>query len=277
MGSSPAPVPGPGGRPEPPAGSSGTSPRIMAVFPSRRPPAPVRQPRTQRDHGSGASSGIDPANPFYRKLDPGLQEISFPDPRERNEIAFRPQPVMVRFQCIVSECAAWMSAVRGPSRLRAVRWRGEEKRSDGAPWHSHPDSVPAGGSADPWPPLRSPRPEPFLLKLAALLRRSTSVGLWAHARAVEQIMESALPLDRMTTAEKLQMLEQLWADLCRTPGVIPSPDWHADILKDREKRALEGSSPIVFPSPCTTVWMERESGSMRSSIAAEIPPGSANG
>ena len=30
-------------------------------------------------------------------------------------------------------------------------------------------------------------------------------------------MPTALPLDRMTTAEKLQTMEELWDDLCRNP------------------------------------------------------------
>lgn len=58
-------------------------------------------------------------------------------------------------------------------------------------------------------------------------------------------MELALPLDQMTTAEKLRALEQIWENLCRTPDEIPSPSWHADVLRDREKRVQEGSSQFV--------------------------------
>ena len=58
-------------------------------------------------------------------------------------------------------------------------------------------------------------------------------------------MELALPLDQMTTAEKLRALEQIWEDLCRTPDEVPSPSWHADVLQDREKRVQEGSSRFV--------------------------------
>ena len=55
-------------------------------------------------------------------------------------------------------------------------------------------------------------------------------------------MELALPLDQMTTAEKIRALEQIWEDLCRTPDQIPSPSWHADVLQAREKRLQAGSS-----------------------------------
>ena len=58
-------------------------------------------------------------------------------------------------------------------------------------------------------------------------------------------MELALPLDQMTTAEKLRALEQIWEDLCRTPDEVPSPSWHADVLQDREKRVQEDSSRFV--------------------------------
>jgi len=58
-------------------------------------------------------------------------------------------------------------------------------------------------------------------------------------------VELALPLDQMTTAEKLRALEQIWEDLCRTPDEVPSPSWHADVLQDREKRVQEGSSRFV--------------------------------
>lgn len=58
-------------------------------------------------------------------------------------------------------------------------------------------------------------------------------------------MELALPLDQMTTAEKLRALEQIWEDLCRTPNEVPSPSWHADVLQDREERVRKGSSQFV--------------------------------
>ena len=58
-------------------------------------------------------------------------------------------------------------------------------------------------------------------------------------------MELALPLDQMTTAEKLRALEQIWENLCRTPNKVPSPSWHSDVLQDREKRIQQASSRFV--------------------------------
>ncbi len=55
-------------------------------------------------------------------------------------------------------------------------------------------------------------------------------------------MQVAIPLDKMTTADKLKALEEIWSDLQRTPDDVPSPAWHADVLRARDARVKEGSS-----------------------------------
>ncbi len=55
-------------------------------------------------------------------------------------------------------------------------------------------------------------------------------------------MEAELPLDRMTTSDKLRALEIIWDDLQRTAAEIPSPSWHADVLRARKQRVQEGES-----------------------------------
>lgn len=55
-------------------------------------------------------------------------------------------------------------------------------------------------------------------------------------------MGVTIPLDKMTTADKLQALEDLWSDLLRSPEEVPSPAWHEDVLKARSQRAREGAS-----------------------------------
>ena len=55
-------------------------------------------------------------------------------------------------------------------------------------------------------------------------------------------MSMALPLNDMTTADKLAMMELLWADLCRTPEDLPSPAWHGEVLAAREKQIQNGES-----------------------------------
>lgn len=53
-------------------------------------------------------------------------------------------------------------------------------------------------------------------------------------------MEAALPLERMTVAEKLRAMEALWADLSRNADAFDSPAWHEEVLREREQRVHEG-------------------------------------
>ncbi len=53
-------------------------------------------------------------------------------------------------------------------------------------------------------------------------------------------MDITLPLDQMTTAEKLRAMEVLWADLCRHEEDVPSPGWHEQVLQEREARFRSG-------------------------------------
>ncbi len=58
-------------------------------------------------------------------------------------------------------------------------------------------------------------------------------------------MHFSIPLAQMSVADKLQALEEIWNDLANTPKNIPSPAWHADILRAREKRIAQGSSHFL--------------------------------
>ena len=55
-------------------------------------------------------------------------------------------------------------------------------------------------------------------------------------------MTVTIPLEKMTTEEKLQALEDIWDDLQRNEENVPSPQWHADELKKRESQIREGKS-----------------------------------
>jgi hypothetical protein len=46
----------------------------------------------------------------------------------------------------------------------------------------------------------------------------------------------------MTTNEKIRAIEEIWEDLQHAAGEIPSPAWHADVLKARRQRARRGAS-----------------------------------
>jgi hypothetical protein len=53
-------------------------------------------------------------------------------------------------------------------------------------------------------------------------------------------MQVQLPLDQMTIADKLDVMETLWADLARRPADLPSPDWHREVLMERKRLVEEG-------------------------------------
>lgn len=57
-------------------------------------------------------------------------------------------------------------------------------------------------------------------------------------------MDISSQLNKMTTEEKLQTMELLWDDLCQASD-FSSPDWHKNVLDDREKRLKEGNEEIL--------------------------------
>jgi hypothetical protein len=58
-------------------------------------------------------------------------------------------------------------------------------------------------------------------------------------------MPTTLPLDEMTTLEKLVVLDQIWEDLMRNADDIPSPDWHKEVLSARANRVNNGESEFM--------------------------------
>ena len=58
-------------------------------------------------------------------------------------------------------------------------------------------------------------------------------------------MEAVLPLDQMTTEEKLRAMEVLWADLTRKADSFESPAWHGDVLRERDQRVAEGKESFI--------------------------------
>ena len=58
-------------------------------------------------------------------------------------------------------------------------------------------------------------------------------------------MDNVLPLDKMTTAEKLYTMELLWDDLSRKSGYPESPSWHGDVVALREKNLNDGKERIL--------------------------------
>jgi hypothetical protein len=58
-------------------------------------------------------------------------------------------------------------------------------------------------------------------------------------------MEITLPLDQMTVEEKLRLIEQIWEDLRKKEEDIPVPDWHLEVLRERERLLAEGKTRYI--------------------------------
>ena len=55
-------------------------------------------------------------------------------------------------------------------------------------------------------------------------------------------MPIILPLKQMSVSEKLQLMEALWDDLSRDADALESPEWHGQVLKEREDRIASGEA-----------------------------------
>jgi hypothetical protein len=58
-------------------------------------------------------------------------------------------------------------------------------------------------------------------------------------------MSLALELDRMTLEEKLRAMEALWNDLCRREEEVPVPQWHKDLLDERERLVQQRKAQFI--------------------------------
>jgi len=54
-----------------------------------------------------------------------------------------------------------------------------------------------------------------------------------------------LPLSKMTLAQKLDIMEALWADLSRDDKAVKSPPWHKAVLTHREAAVRAGTQTFA--------------------------------
>jgi hypothetical protein len=64
-------------------------------------------------------------------------------------------------------------------------------------------------------------------------------------RRMEEEMEITLPLEKMTVAEKLRVMETLWRDLTRDEKQFESPAWHGEVLRERAARMKQGKESFM--------------------------------
>ena len=49
----------------------------------------------------------------------------------------------------------------------------------------------------------------------------------------------------MSVPDKLRLMEDLWRDLSQNEQAITSPEWHGDILSERERKLASGEDTLV--------------------------------
>ncbi len=58
-------------------------------------------------------------------------------------------------------------------------------------------------------------------------------------------MNTVLDIGKLTRAEKLRAMEELWEDLSRPEEEYPSPEWHGDVLREREEALQAGKDEFI--------------------------------
>ena len=58
-------------------------------------------------------------------------------------------------------------------------------------------------------------------------------------------MIQAADIEQMSLEERLQTMELLWASLARTPNVVPSPEWHGEVLATRIAKIERGEGEFL--------------------------------
>jgi hypothetical protein len=58
-------------------------------------------------------------------------------------------------------------------------------------------------------------------------------------------MATTLDLGTMTTVEKLRLMEDLWQSLSADGQKLDSPDWHGEVLAERDRLIESGEEKYV--------------------------------
>ena len=58
-------------------------------------------------------------------------------------------------------------------------------------------------------------------------------------------MESSIDLKQMPLPDKLRLMEALWNDLCSREEEIPVPEWHKELLDERDRQIQQGEAAFA--------------------------------
>jgi hypothetical protein len=52
-------------------------------------------------------------------------------------------------------------------------------------------------------------------------------------------------IEEMTVTQKLQLMEALWQDLTRPPEHFDPPEWHREVLEERQRAVQNGETEYI--------------------------------
>jgi putative addiction module component (TIGR02574 family) len=58
-------------------------------------------------------------------------------------------------------------------------------------------------------------------------------------------MQTPVDLKEMSLPDKLRLMEALWDELCRREEDVPVPEWHKELLDERERQVKEGQAKFI--------------------------------
>jgi hypothetical protein len=58
-------------------------------------------------------------------------------------------------------------------------------------------------------------------------------------------VDITLPLEHMSTEEKIRAMEAIWDDLCKKADSLSSPTWHKNVLAEREEQIKNGEDEFM--------------------------------
>jgi hypothetical protein len=63
--------------------------------------------------------------------------------------------------------------------------------------------------------------------------------------AISLTMSATIDLREMTTSDKLRLMEALWQNLATTASEVVSPEWHAEVLAERDRLIASGEETFI--------------------------------
>ena len=58
-------------------------------------------------------------------------------------------------------------------------------------------------------------------------------------------MSTTIDLQEMTTPDKLRLMEKIWRNLSMTDSEVASPEWHGEVLAERDRLIDSGEETFI--------------------------------